>query len=581
MLNLFPQLPVAEWVEAITAWLTTNLSALFNLIQTAGQGLMDGITSFLLFIPPFLFIALLTIFIFFVNKKRWGLPFFSLVGLLYIYNQRLWPELMDTVTLVIVAAAVSVIIGVPLGIWMSKSKTAEKIIQPILDFMQTMPAFVYLIPAVAFFGIGMVPGVFASVIFSLPPTVRMTNLGIQQVDVELREAADAFGSTPSQKLFKVELPLAKASIFAGINQTIMLALSMVVTASMIGAPGLGRGVLSALQRSQVGNGFVNGLAIVILAIIIDRLTQKLNQPVEERQAVPAGQKSRRKWPVFAALAVVLALFGINQFTDVGPTAEGEVELSYVEWDTEIASTNVVATVLEDLGYDVTMTPLDNAIMWESVVSGETDGMVAAWLPNTHGEMYAEHGDDLIDLGPNLEGADLGITVPAYMDVDSIEDLTTEADQQVTGIEAGAGVVAAAQDAVATYPNLSDWEVVPSSSGAMVTALGQAIDNQEEIVITGWTPHWMFQAYDLKYLEDPLGSMGEAETINTMVREGLEEDMPEVYTILDNFFWEMEDMESVMLEISEGADPQTAARNWVTENPDKVESWLEGTEFATE
>lgn len=581
MTNLFPKLPVAEWVEAITAWLTTNLSGLFNFIQNVGQSLMDNISGLLLFIPPFLFIALLTIFIFFVNKKRWGLPFFSLVGLIYIYNQQLWPELMDTVTLVLVSALVSVIIGVPLGILMAKSRTAERIIQPILDFMQTMPAFVYLIPAVAFFGIGMVPGVFASVIFSLPPTVRMTNLGIQQVDIELKEAADSFGSTPSQKLFKVELPLAQPNIFAGINQTIMLALSMVVTASMIGAPGLGRGVLSALQRSQVGNGFVNGLAIVILAIIIDRLTQKLNQPAEAKEAGLGKKKPRRKWPIVAAVAAVLALFGINQFTDVGPTAEGEVELSYVEWDTEIASTHVVATVLEDIGYDVTTTPLDNAIMWESVVSGETDAMVAAWLPNTHGEMYEEHGEDLIDLGPNLEGADLGITVPAYMDVESIDDLTDEAGQQITGIEAGAGVVAAAQETVATYPNLSDWEVVPSSSGAMVTALGQAIDNEDDIVITGWTPHWMFQAYDLKYLEDPQGTMGEAETINTMVREGFEEDMPEVYTILDNFFWEMEDMESVMLEISEGADPQTAARNWVTANPDKVELWLEGTEFATE
>lgn len=581
MINLFPKLPVAEWVEAITAWLTTNLSGLFSFIQNTGQSLMDNISSLLLFVPPLLFIALLTLFIFFVNKKRWGLPFFSLIGLIYIYNQQLWPELMDTVTLVLVSALVSVIIGVPLGILMAKSNLAERIIQPILDFMQTMPAFVYLIPAVAFFGIGMVPGVFASVIFSLPPTVRMTNLGIQQVDIELKEAADSFGSTPSQKLFKVELPLAKPSIFAGINQTIMLALSMVVTASMIGAPGLGRGVLSALQRSQVGNGFVNGLAIVIVAIIIDRLTQKLNQPVEAREASLGDKKPKRKWPIVVALAAVLALFGINQFTDVGPSAEGEVELSYVEWDSEIASTNVIATVLEDLGYEVTKTPLDNAIMWESVVSGETDGMVAAWLPNTHGPMYQEYGDQIVDLGPNLEGADLGITVPAYMDVDSIEDLTTEADQQITGIEAGAGVVAAAQDAVAAYPNLSEWEVVPSSSGAMVTALGQAIDNEQEIIITGWTPHWMFQAYDLKYLEDPLGSMGDAETINTIVREDFEEDMPEVYTILDNFYWEMEDMESVMLEISEGADPQTAARNWVTDNPDKVELWLEGTEFAAE
>ena len=160
---------------------------------------------------------------------------------------------------------------------MAKSKTANAIITPILDFMQTMPAFVYLIPAVAFFGIGMVPGVFASLIFATPPTVRFTNLGIRQVPKELVEASDAFGSTGAQKLFKVELPMAKSTIMAGINQTVMLALSMVVIASMIGAPGLGREVLSSLQRAQVGTGFVAGLGIVILAIIIDRLTQNINK----------------------------------------------------------------------------------------------------------------------------------------------------------------------------------------------------------------------------------------------------------------------------------------------------------------
>lgn len=184
---------------------------------------------------------------------------------------------MNTITLVIFASIIAIIIGVPIGILMSKSSVAEQIIKPILDFMQTMPGFVYLIPAVAFFGIGVVPGVFASVIFALPPTVRFTNLGIRQVPRELVEAADSYGSTGWQKLIKVELPLAKSTIMAGINQTVLLSLSMVVIASMIGAPGLGREVLSALQRAQVGNGFVAGLSLVIFAIIIDRLTQSLNK----------------------------------------------------------------------------------------------------------------------------------------------------------------------------------------------------------------------------------------------------------------------------------------------------------------
>ena len=176
-------------------------------------------------------------------------------------------------TLVIISGLISIVIGVPLGILMSRSNTFEMLMKPILDLMQTMPAFVYLIPAVAFFGIGMVPGVFASVIFASPPTIRLTNLGIRQISEELIEASDSFGTTPMQKLLKVQLPLARPSIMAGINQTIILALSMVVIASMIGAPGLGTEVLSSLQRAQVGPGFVAGLGIVILAIIIDRFTQ--------------------------------------------------------------------------------------------------------------------------------------------------------------------------------------------------------------------------------------------------------------------------------------------------------------------
>ena len=269
-----PKLPVADWVESATNWLTVTLSGLFGAIQNGGSTFMNGITNLLLLIPPFAFILIVAVIAYFVNKKQLSLSAFALVGLGYILNQGLWSELMNTVTLVLVSSLVSVIIGVPLGIWSAKNKTVHNILKPILDFMQTMPAFVYLIPAVAFFGIGIVPGTFASVIFALPPTVRFTELGIKQISTELVEAADAFGSTGKQKLFKVELPLAKSTIMAGVNQTVMLALSMVVTASMIGAPGLGRQVLTALQRASVGSGFVSGLAIVILAILIDRLTNR-------------------------------------------------------------------------------------------------------------------------------------------------------------------------------------------------------------------------------------------------------------------------------------------------------------------
>ncbi|MCD1147517.1 glycine betaine ABC transporter substrate-binding protein [Peptoniphilus sp. KCTC 25270] len=252
--------------------------------------------------------------------------------------------------------------------------------------------------------------------------------------------------------------------------------------------------------------------------------------------------------------------------------KGSVELGYVEWDTEIASTNVVKTVLEDMGYDVEITPLDNAIMWSGVANGEVDGMVAAWLPVTHGEQYEQYKDQVEDLGANLTGAKIGLVVPEYMEANSIEDLTEEANQEITGIEAGAGVVAGAERAIEEYENLADWDLVPSSSGAMVTALGTAVENESDIIVTGWSPHWKFQTYDLKYLEDPKGVFGGEEEIKTMARQGLQEDMPEVYSVLDNFNWSVEDMESVMLEISEGTSPEEAARNWVDNNQEKVSEW---------
>ncbi|MBC5636627.1 proline/glycine betaine ABC transporter permease [Ornithinibacillus sp. BX22] len=271
-------IPIADWAKDFTSWTKDTFAIFFDPIKQHLGNFMEWFSEdVLMLIPPYIFMIIIAILAFVLSKKKIGLTIFSFVGLWLIYNQGYWEELMSTVTLVLIASLLSIIIGVPIGILMSKSKTAEAILKPVLDFMQTMPAFVYLIPAVAFFGIGMVPGVFASLIFATPPTVRFTNLGIRQVSKELIEASEAFGSTGAQKLFKVELPMAKATIMAGINQTVMLALSMVVIASMIGAPGLGKEVLTALQRSDVGTGFVAGIGIVIVAIIIDRFTQSMNK----------------------------------------------------------------------------------------------------------------------------------------------------------------------------------------------------------------------------------------------------------------------------------------------------------------
>ncbi|MDT2563157.1 ABC transporter permease/substrate binding protein [Lactococcus petauri] len=566
------KIPLADWVSTATDWITSNLSAGFDIIQKAGTAIMDTVTAGLTAVPFWLMIIVVTFLAVLVSGRKIAFPIFTFLGLVLIANQGLWTDLMNTVTLVLLSSLVSIIIGIPLGIWMAKSELVAKIVQPILDFMQTMPGFVYLIPAVAFFGIGVVPGVFASVIFALPPTVRMTNLGIRQVSTELVEAADSFGSTPRQKLFKLEFPLAKGTILAGVNQTIMLALSMVIIASMIGAPGLGRGVLAAVQSADIGKGFVNGIALVILAIIIDRFTQKLNVAPTEKQ----GNLQLKKWKKRGALValIVLIIGGISGVTLTKTAADKNVELVYMNWDSEVASINVLSQAMEQHGFDVKKTALDNTVAWQTVANGQADGMVSAWLPNTHETQWKKFSKSVELLGPNLKGAKVGLVVPSYMKANSIEDLKDQTDKSIIGIEPGAGVMAATEKALKDYDNLKDWNLVPSSSGAMTVALGEAIKQHKDIVITGWSPHWMFNKYDLKYLEDPKNSMGKAEDINTIVRKGLKEDNPEAYKVLDKFNWSQKDMESVMLDVQNGKTPEQAAATWIKSHKEQVDKWFE-------
>ncbi|TPR18810.1 proline/glycine betaine ABC transporter permease [Apilactobacillus timberlakei] len=282
MANLFTlnmtQIPLADWINKFVNWLT-QFVGFFNGITNFIGGIVNGFQAIFDILPVWLFIIIVLGITYWAlhDSKHWGLMLFELLGLLLIWNQNYWRDMTQTLTLVLTSSLIIVIIGIPLGIWMAKSHTVHLIVKPILDFMQTMPAFVYLIPAVSLFGIGMVPGVIASVIFSLPPVVRMTDLGIQQVPADLVEAADSFGSTGWQKLIKVELPIAKSTLMSGVNQGMMLALSMVVIASMIGATGLGAQVYFAVGRNNAGSGFAAGIAIVILAIILDRITQAFNK----------------------------------------------------------------------------------------------------------------------------------------------------------------------------------------------------------------------------------------------------------------------------------------------------------------
>ncbi|HLS22432.1 MAG TPA: proline/glycine betaine ABC transporter permease [Pseudogracilibacillus sp.] len=269
--QLLPKLPVDDWVEKLVVFLKEYFPMIFSAISDAVSWMTKGLVSLLSIGPPIVLILILALLSWWIVNWRLGL--FTLIGLGLIDNLGYWSETIDTLALILISVIFSIVIGVPIGIWMSQRNAVQTIVTPILDFMQTMPAFVYLIPAVVFFSLGVVPGVIATIIFAMPPTVRLTNLGIRQVDEELIEAANAFGATTGQRLFKVQLPLATPTIMAGINQTIMLSLSMVVVASLVGAPGLGTIVYRSITQVDIGMGFESGLALVILAMVLDRMTQ--------------------------------------------------------------------------------------------------------------------------------------------------------------------------------------------------------------------------------------------------------------------------------------------------------------------
>lgn len=275
-MNSIPRIPLGEWVDSFVASLYENFEGLFRGFSYIIGGFVDLLTNFLTIIPVILMIIILCFLIWYTTRKL-SLVIFTLIGLLFILNINYWAQTMQTLALVLTSVIISIIVGIPIGILASQNERFSKFLKPTLDFMQTMPAFVYLIPAITFFGVGVVPGIIASVIFAMPPTIRFTDLGIRQVPEDLIEAANAFGSTASQKLFKVQLPLATGTIMAGVNQSIMLSLSMVVTASLVGAPGLGVDVYRSVTQVNIGMGFEAGLAIVVIAIILDRITQGFHQ----------------------------------------------------------------------------------------------------------------------------------------------------------------------------------------------------------------------------------------------------------------------------------------------------------------
>ncbi|MFP8965117.1 choline ABC transporter permease subunit [Pokkaliibacter sp. CJK22405] len=267
------KIPLGSWIEHFVDWLIVHGASFFDAISWVLSSVIGGVVDALNWMPPLVVVALVGVLAWFL-QRRWSLTLFSVGALLLILNLGYWSEMLDTLVLVLMATLLSVIIGIPIGIAAAHRPWLYQVLRPILDLMQTIPTFVYLIPTLILFGLGVVPGLISTIIFALPAPIRLTYLGISKVPGELLEAGKAFGATPMKLLLRVELPAAMPSITAGVTQCIMLSLSMVVVAALVGANGLGKPVVRALNTVNVSQGFEAGLAIVLLAIVLDRLCRR-------------------------------------------------------------------------------------------------------------------------------------------------------------------------------------------------------------------------------------------------------------------------------------------------------------------
>ncbi|MDH2435738.1 ABC transporter permease [Pokkaliibacter plantistimulans] len=267
------KLPLGHWIENVVNWLIANGSSFFDAVSWLLEGVIMGLVGVLNAFPPLALVAIVGVFAWWL-QRRVVLTIFVVASLLLILNLGYWREMLDTLVMVLMATFLSVLIGIPIGIAAAHRPWMYQFLRPILDLMQTIPTFVYLIPTLILFGLGVVPGLISTIIFAIPAPIRLTYLGISKVPGELLEAGKAFGATPMKLLFRVELPAAMPSITAGVTQCIMLSLSMVVVAALVGADGLGKPVVRALNTVNVSQGFEAGLAIVLLAIILDRLCRR-------------------------------------------------------------------------------------------------------------------------------------------------------------------------------------------------------------------------------------------------------------------------------------------------------------------
>jgi glycine betaine/proline transport system substrate-binding protein len=593
-----PRLHLGDWVDSGVDWLLTHVSWLFDAIKTVVEGMYDGIDTVLNAPEPLLLAGILAVLAWWLRGLVSGVLAFA--GFALVDSLDLWERAMSTLSLVLVATVIALVIAVPLGIWAARSRRVSAIVRPVLDLLQTMPSMVLLIPAILFFGLGTAAGVIATLIFAIAPGVRMTELGIRQVDKELVEAAEAFGTTPRDTLLRVQLPLALPTIMAGVNQVIMLGLSMVVIAGMAGTGGLGGAVNEAIGQLEIGYGFEAGVAIVVLAIYLDRMTSALGtqiSPLGRRAAAKARVAGRQKvWayrprpavPVVGVAVLALVAGGMGVFGSSAGTAEAsasnvgkgkEITIGYIPWDEGIASTYLWKELLEQRGFDVTTTQYAAGPLYTGLATGQVDFQTDSWLPTTHAEYWKKYGEQLDDLGKWYGPTSLELTVPSYMkDVTTLDDLKKHADDfggKIVGIEPSAGMMGLLKSKVLKEYGLEGgYDVVDGSTPAMLAELKRAYAKKQPIVVTLWSPHWAYSDYDLKKLKDPKGAWGEGDGVHTLSRKGFAEENPEVGRWLKDFSMTEKQLTSLEAQIQKAGKggEQDAVRTWLKQNPGLLDQW---------
>ncbi|MFG2817310.1 ABC transporter permease/substrate binding protein [Streptomyces sp. NPDC048410] len=589
-----PRLPLGDWVDSGVDWLVDHLSWLFDAVRAVLEGMYDGIDAVLNAPHPLLLAGILAVLAWWLRGLLGGVLAFA--GFALVDSLDLWEKAMSTLALVLVATIIALVISIPLGIWAARSRAVSATVRPVLDLLQTMPSMVLLIPAMLFFGLGTAAGVVATLIFALAPGVRMTELGIRQVDAELVEAAEAFGTAPRDTLWRVQLPLALPTIMAGVNQVIMLGLSMVVIAGMVGTGGLGGAVNEAIGQLDIGYGFEAGVGIVVLAIYLDRVTGALGtklSPLGRRAAAKARPSawSYRPRPAVAVVAVVVLALVAGGLGVFGPgatesTASGtdigkgkEIKLGYIPWDEGIASTFLWKELLERRGFKVSVTQYAAGPLYTGLATGRLDFETDSWLPTTHAEYWKKYGDRMEDLGNWYGSTSLELTVPSYVkDVNTLADLkehAAEFDGRIIGIEPSAGMMGLLKDKVLDQYGLKGkYEVVDGSTPAMLTELKRAYDRKQPVVVTLWSPHWAYSDYQLKKLKDPDGAWGKGDKVHTLARKGFSADNPEVAKWLKDFSMteeQLTDLEARIQKAGKGKE-QDAVRTWLKENPKLADTW---------